>query len=68
MILRLQRRAAPSHAKPLSIANRTSSAELRTPSFWRMIDEVLATVARPCSGLNLTGGGADNRSCVPFPD
>jgi hypothetical protein len=35
---------AAAYATPLSIANRTSSAELRTPSFWRMIEEVLATV------------------------
>jgi hypothetical protein len=28
----------------LSIANRTSSADVRTPSFCRMIEEVLATV------------------------
>jgi S-formylglutathione hydrolase FrmB len=32
------------HATPLSIANRISSADVRTPSLWRMIDEVLATV------------------------
>ena len=31
-------------ATPLSIASRTSSTEVLTPSFWRMIDEVLATV------------------------
>ena len=31
-------------ATPFSIASRTSSTELRTPSFWRMIEEVLATV------------------------
>jgi hypothetical protein len=27
-----------------SIARRTSSAEVRTPSFWRMIEDVLAMV------------------------
>jgi hypothetical protein len=36
--------AAPSQATPLSMANRTSSAEVRTPSFWRMSEDVLATV------------------------
>ena len=29
---------------PLSIASRTSSTEVFIPSFWRMIEEVLATV------------------------
>jgi hypothetical protein len=33
-----------SQATPFSIANRTSSAEVRTPSLWRMIEDVLATV------------------------
>jgi hypothetical protein len=28
----------------LSIASRTSSAEVRTPSFWRMMEDVLAIV------------------------
>jgi hypothetical protein len=36
--------AAPAQATPLLIANRTSSADVRTPSFWRMIEDVLATV------------------------
>jgi len=31
-------------ATPFSIAKRTSSPEVLTPSFWRMIEEVLATV------------------------
>ncbi len=30
--------------KLLSIANRTSSADVRTPSFWRMIEDVFAIV------------------------
>jgi hypothetical protein len=34
----------PRQATPLSIAKRTSSTEVFTPSFWRMIEEVLATV------------------------
>jgi hypothetical protein len=35
---------APLHASLDSIASRTSSAEVRTPSFWRISEEVLATV------------------------
>jgi hypothetical protein len=31
-------------ATPLSMASRTNSADVRTPSFWRMIEEVFATV------------------------
>ena len=31
-------------ATPQSMASRTSSVEVRTPSFWRMIEQVLATV------------------------
>jgi hypothetical protein len=32
------------HASLDSIASRTNSAEVRTPSFWRISEEVLATV------------------------
>jgi hypothetical protein len=44
MVMMLSCAAQHDHATPLSIANRTSSADVRTPSLWRMIDEVLATV------------------------
>ena len=41
----VQRNGLHGHQEtPLSMARRTSSAEVRTPSFWRMIEEVLATV------------------------
>src|SRR4029077_18629104 len=42
----LDSRQTVSHrsGRMLTIASRTSSAEVRTPSFWRMIEDVLATV------------------------
>jgi hypothetical protein len=41
---RASARLATDQVRLFSMANRTSSAEVRTPSFWRMIEDVLATV------------------------
>jgi hypothetical protein len=43
-MMRLLKRYTSLQATPFSMANRTNSADVRTPSFWRMIDEVFATV------------------------